>query len=100
MSVSASSSSNARRTRDNAGDPNSVGSEVGNRVTLRGWLAPVLSAVLMVSCTGQGVAEPTPQLSPPTSPSPGRLTLDEEIGAVIMAGLEGAKTGGVAGHWT
>src|ERR1700704_5121204 len=96
MSVSASSSSNARRTRDNAGDPNSVGSEVGNRVTLRGWLAPVLSAVLMVSCTGQGVAEPTPQ---PTSPSPGRLTLDEEIGAVIMAGFEGPMTDAVAADW-
>ena len=51
-------------------------------------LAPLLLAVVLVSCGGPGVAAPSPQSSPPTSPGtqlgPGGLTLDEEVGAVIV----------------
>jgi beta-N-acetylhexosaminidase len=66
-------------------------------------LAPLLLAVVVVSCGGPGVAAPSPQSSPPTSPGtqlgPGGLTLDEEVGAVIMAGFEGSLTPALLADW-
>src|ERR1700704_2463108 len=66
-------------------------------------LAPLLLAVVLVSCGGPGVAAPSPQSSPPTSPGtqlgPGGLTLDEEVGAVIMAGFEGSLTPALLADW-
>ena len=76
---------------------------MNRQVTLPRWLAPLLLAVVIVSCAGPGVAEPSPQPSPSTSPSaqlgPGGLTLDEEVGAVIMAGFEGPLTPALLADW-
>ena len=78
-----------------------------------GWLA----AVLVVSgCTAQ--AQPTPvgstttaapsaavslqaSLTPllPTGPGPGGMTLRQEVGAVVMAGFDGALTPAVLDDW-
>jgi beta-N-acetylhexosaminidase len=61
--------------------------------------------LLTVSCAALGTAQPSPQPSTPTSPSPGEvlgpggLTLDEEVGAVIMAGFEGPLTDAVLADW-
>jgi len=70
----------------------------------RAW-APLLAALLMVSCGGPGMAEPSARPSPSAASStvqvlgPGGLTLDEEIGAVIMAGFEGPMTPAVLADW-
>jgi beta-N-acetylhexosaminidase len=70
-------------------------------------LLPALLAALLISCGGPGPvssATPTPSGTPPAAPSPlpsptpaptpqlgpGGLTLDEEIGAVIMVGFRGS----------
>jgi beta-N-acetylhexosaminidase len=89
-------------------------------------LVPVLLAALLVSCGGPGPIasstptpsptptssaspspSPTPSLSPSPSPSPsptarlgpGGLTLDEEIGAVIMVGYRGSLSDTVLADW-
>src|ERR1700694_1920366 len=71
--------------------------------------ALLLLAVLLVSCGGQGsvaTTSPTPQRSPAVWPSPieqlgpGGLTLDEEVGAVIMVGFQGALTDAVLSDWS
>jgi beta-N-acetylhexosaminidase len=73
-------------------------------------LVPVLLAALLIACGGPGpIATTTPTPSPPTTPSPspsptqqlgpGGLTLDEEIGAVIMVGFRGTLTSAVLTDW-
>src|ERR1700730_2118594 len=71
--------------------------------------ALLLMTVLLVSCGGQAsvaTTSPTPQRSPAVSPSPaeqpgpGGLTLDEEVGAVIMVGFQGILTDAVLSDWT
>jgi beta-N-acetylhexosaminidase len=71
------------------------------------WLAPTLLAAMVVSCSVPGAAEPSP--APRGSPAasadpaqqlgPGGLTLDEEVGAVIMAGFEGPVSDSVLADW-
>jgi beta-N-acetylhexosaminidase len=71
------------------------------------WLAPILVGAVLVSCAAPGAAEQSP--APPASPSasadpnqqlgPGGLTLDEEVGAVIMAGFEGPLSDAVLADW-
>jgi beta-N-acetylhexosaminidase len=66
--------------------------------------------VLLVACGGPGPvanSSPTPASpSPSVSPSPaqqlgpGGLTLDEEIGAVIMVGFQGSLTDAVVNDWS
>ena len=51
-------------------------------------------AALTVSCASSSVEAPAQQLGP------GRLTLDEEIGAVMMVGFEGSLTDAVLSEWT
>ena len=74
-----------------------------------GWgrsLASLL-ALWLVSCStgGNPVIQPSPIPSPIASPAPsvllgpGGLTLDEEIGAVIMAGFQGPLTDAVLADW-
>ncbi len=75
-------------------------------VSVGTWLAPAFLAVVLVSCAPP-VSErsPAPQTSPSTSASvgerlgPGGLTLDEEIGAVIMAGFQGPISDAVLANW-
>jgi beta-N-acetylhexosaminidase len=70
-----------------------------------------LLVVLVVSCASQGpVARSSPTRSPQSSPAasaspaerlgPGGLTLDEEIGAVIMAGFQGSLTDAAVDDWS
>jgi beta-N-acetylhexosaminidase len=73
-------------------------------------LVPALLAVLLVSCGGTGpVAKSSPSPtspSPAASPSPtqqlgpGGLTLNQEIGAVIMVGFQGSLTDTVITDWS
>ena len=77
-----------------------------------GRAALLLLTVLLVACGDPGAVAissptPSPQASPSSSPSPavtpspaqqlgpGGLTLDQEIGAVMMVGFQGALTSGV-----
>ena len=85
----------------------------------RGTFAAVV-AIVLVACSGQpspaGARSPLPSAtavpaSPGTSPGPspsaspleqlgpGGLTLDEEVGAVIMAGFQGPLTAAVLDDW-
>jgi beta-N-acetylhexosaminidase len=67
-------------------------------------------AVVLVSCAGASPAAsastPTPPSSPAVSPSPaqqlgpGGLTLNEEIGAVMMVGFEGSLSNAVLADWS
>jgi beta-N-acetylhexosaminidase len=72
--------------------------------------ALLLVIFVLVSCGASGPVAtssptPSPQLSPSPSPSPaqqlgpGGLTLDEEIGAVIMAGFRGSLSDTVLADW-
>jgi len=72
--------------------------------------ALLLLAFLFASCGGQGPTAnqqptPSPQASPIASASPaeqlgpGGLTLDEEIGAVIMVGFLGSPSDSVIADW-
>jgi beta-N-acetylhexosaminidase len=70
--------------------------------------ALLLLTVLVVSCAGSSaVATSSPTPSPPASPSispaqqlgPGGLTLDQEIGAVMMVGFQGSLSSGVLRDW-
>jgi beta-N-acetylhexosaminidase len=76
------------------------------------WLTELLAfAVLMSACgdaptaSASPSATPWPAPSPKASPSsapvlgPGGLTLDEEIGAVMMVGFEGPLTPAVLADW-
>jgi beta-N-acetylhexosaminidase len=61
-------------------------------------------AALLASCAGQGSPQPSPaspssSASPNAQLGPGGLTLDEEVGAVIMAGFEGPLTDAVLADW-
>ena len=75
-------------------------------------LVPILLAALLISCGGTdpvSITSPTPSAppSPTASPSPtptqqlgpGGLTLDEEIGAVMMVGFRGSLTAAVLADW-
>lgn len=69
------------------------------------WAAMVLLAAACVACAGSTVAVPVRSPSPaPASPAqqlgPGGLTLDEEVGAVMMVGFEGPLTSAVLSDWT
>ena len=76
-------------------------------VPVAAWLAPAAVALVLVSCAGAPLAEgsPTPAATPSASATPverlgpGGLTLDEEIGAVIMAGFRGPLTDAVRADW-
>jgi beta-N-acetylhexosaminidase len=87
----------------------SLASRIGSE-----WRRPnlelLLLAVLLTSCGGPGpVAVSSPTASPHPSPAvsaspaprlgPGGLTLDEEIGAVIMVGFTGSPSAAVLADW-
>jgi beta-N-acetylhexosaminidase len=72
--------------------------------------ALLLFAALLAACGGQpsaqGTAQPTISSEPSDEPSPsasplgpGGLTLDQEIGAVIMVGFQGTLTPAVLADW-
>src|ERR1700674_3004470 len=70
--------------------------------------AVLLLSVLLVSCAGSSSVAtssltPSPHASPSTSPpqqlGPGGLTLDQEIGAVMMVGFQGSLSSGVLRDW-
>jgi beta-N-acetylhexosaminidase len=66
----------------------------------------LLLATLLVACSTQAaqVPTPTPSTAPTPSPTaqlgPGGLTLEEEIGAVMMVGFEGPVTESTRADWT
>jgi beta-N-acetylhexosaminidase len=75
-------------------------------------LTLILLTVVLVSCGGPGavaISSPTPTLSLQPSPSasaspaaqlgPGGLTLDEEIGAVMMVGFQGGLSSAMLADW-
>jgi beta-N-acetylhexosaminidase len=75
-------------------------------------IALLACAVLLAACGGQSAQTPSPSApasAPPPSPSPsatpsqqpgpGGLTLDEEVGAVIMAGFQGPLVDSVLADW-
>jgi beta-N-acetylhexosaminidase len=85
-------------------------------VTARRVALLLMSAALLASCSTSSAAQapsntpipkpsPTPSTSPSPSPSPadqlgpGGLTLDEEIGAVMMVGFQGPLTSSVLADW-
>ncbi|HEX6548017.1 MAG TPA: glycoside hydrolase family 3 N-terminal domain-containing protein [Candidatus Dormibacteraeota bacterium] len=64
----------------------------------------LLVAVLAAACAGPGPASQAPAASASVTPSaaalgPGGLTLDEEVGAVIMVGFRGPLTEAVVSDW-
>ena len=74
--------------------------------------ALLCAAAVLEACGGQTASSPSPSApasSPPASasaapspsqqPGPGGLTLDEEVGAVIMAGFQGPLTDAVLADW-
>ena len=78
------------------------------RIRLAAFL---LSTAFLVSCGGPGpvgssTPTPSPAFSPAPSPSPtdqlgpGGLTLDEEIGAVMMVGFQGNLSDAVLANWS
>lgn len=75
----------------------------------------VLLGVMLTACSGSPVAQssspspsasasttplPTPQPTPTAQLGPGGLSLDEEIGAVMMVGFEGPLTDSVLTDWS
>jgi beta-N-acetylhexosaminidase len=85
-------------------------------VTARRVALLLMSVALLCSCSTSSAAQapsptpiptpsPTPQPSPSPSPppadqlGPGGLTLDEEIGAVMMVGFQGPLSGSVLADW-
>ena len=65
--------------------------------------ALVLLLVVVAACGSSSTATPASSPSPSPSPAeqlgPGGLTLDQEIGAVMMVGFEGALTDSVLNDW-
>jgi beta-N-acetylhexosaminidase len=67
--------------------------------------AVLLAALLLASCSGAGAVAPaaTPPASPSSSPEPqlgpGGLTLDQEIGAVMMVGFQGPLDDSILADW-
>jgi len=87
----------------------SLASRLGSK-RRRPNLELLLLAVLLTSCGGPGaVAVSSPMASPHPTPAvsaspaprlgPGGLTLDEEIGAVIMVGFTGSPSAAVLADW-
>ena len=87
----------------------SLASRIGSE-RRRPNLELLLLAALLTSCGGPGpVAVSSPAAAPHPSPAvsaspaprlgPGGLTLDEEIGAVIMVGFQGSLTNTVLADW-
>ena len=56
-------------------------------------------AAFTVSCSSSTAQTPGPSASPPQQLGPGGLTLDEEIGAVMMVGFQGPLTDAVLSDW-
>jgi hypothetical protein len=56
-------------------------------------------AAFTVSCASSTALAPSPSASPAQQLGPGQLTLDEEIGAVMMVGFEGSLTDAVLSDW-
>jgi len=56
-------------------------------------------AACMVACSSSSAAVQAPSPGPSASPSPAGLTLDEEIGAVMMVGFQGPVTNAVLSDW-
>jgi hypothetical protein len=66
------------------------------------FLVAVVAATISCSSTPAGVmpsASPSPNPSPTAQLGPGGLTLDEEIGAVMMVGFQGPLTSAVLADW-
>jgi beta-N-acetylhexosaminidase len=61
----------------------------------------LLVAALLAACSPASSTEPspTPASTALASPTPSGLTLDEEIGAVMMVGFEGPMTDSVLADW-
>ena len=62
----------------------------------------LLLASVLASCAGASMAAPSPSSAatiPASQLGPGGLTLDEEIGAVIMVGFQGTLTDAVVADW-
>lgn len=63
----------------------------------------LIACGLLASCANEPAAVASPQPASPASPAaqlgPGGLTLDEEVGAVIMAGFEGRVTDAILADW-
>src|SRR6185295_12090652 len=74
---------------------------------LRKLLALALATGILGACGGQRVSQASPSTetaSPSPAPSsspvgPGGLTLDQEIGAVMMVGFQGPLTPAVLADW-
>ena len=56
-------------------------------------------AACMVACSSSSAAVQAPSPGPSAFPSPAGLTLDEEIGAVMMVGFQGPVTNAVLSDW-
>jgi len=82
--------------------------------SIKAWLAFVVLLTACGNSTAPGLAPSSsssravttaspisvPAASPSTELGPGGLTLDEEVGAVIMAGFQGPLTEAVVADWT
>ena len=65
-------------------------------------VAAVVAATISCSSSSAAVtpsASPLPSPSPTAQLGPGGLTLDDEIGAVMMVGFQGSLTGAVLADW-
>jgi len=62
-------------------------------------LAAVVVFAVACGSSPEAVSSPRPAASS-SSPSPAGMTLDEEVGAVMMAGFRGPLTGAVLADWT
>jgi beta-N-acetylhexosaminidase len=76
---------------------------------MNGRIAILLLLAAVTACGGSPeaaatpappAASPSPSPSPTEGPGPGGMTLDEEIGAVMMVGFQGSLTPAVLDDWT
>jgi beta-N-acetylhexosaminidase len=75
---------------------------------MRNRLAILLLIIVLAACGGSPAAQtspspqdesPAPTDSPPDEVGPGGMTLDEEIGAVMMVGFQGRPTASILADW-
>ena len=70
---------------------------------MKGRIATLLFIAVLSACggspTAQGSPSPAPTVSPTDEVGTGGMTLDEEVGAVMMVGFQGPPTAAILADW-